>query len=170
MSRAAALAAVTLPNPNGITTRLGTLWEQSAAVLVLLPDWSLPASRLQLATLRDEEERFRLAGARIAAVGLGDRQQVRAAREAVGARFPVLVDEERLAYRTAGLAELSLVDLLQPGNVLAGLAALGAGSVPSLQRGGVFLFAPPNVERFARTDAGLGEPLPVAALREALGA
>ncbi|TMA58242.1 MAG: redoxin domain-containing protein [Deltaproteobacteria bacterium] len=58
--------------------------------------------REHVAQLREHEEAFRAAGARVAAVGLGDREYARAFREETGIGFPLLIDEERQEPRPAG--------------------------------------------------------------------
>jgi len=72
--------------------------------------------------LRAHESEFRQAGARLAAIGLGDAGYARAFREESGIGFPLLIDADRAAYRMAGLKKASLLHLLRRDN----FAALGA--------------------------------------------
>ena len=67
--------------------------------------------------MRTHETEFRHAGARLAAIGLGDAGYARAFREESGIGFPLLIDEERAAYRAAGLKKASLLHLLRRDNV-----------------------------------------------------
>jgi hypothetical protein len=51
--------------------------------------------------LRERETEFDRRGVRIAAIGLGDRNYAKFFREETGITFPLLIDEERQAYRAA---------------------------------------------------------------------
>ena len=113
--------------------------------------------------MREHEEAFRAAGARLAAVGLGDRAYARAFREETGIAFPLLIDEERRAYRAAGLRKASLLHLLRRDNVTARTRARQAGhrqhrlGQNPLQLGGSFVFGPGNVVRFAHVSETFGD-------------
>jgi len=123
--------------------------------------------------LREHEEAFRAAGARLAAIGLGDRNYARAFREETGIGFPLLIDEERRAYRAAGLRKASLLHLLRRDNMTARSRAREAGhrqhrlGQNPFQLGGSFVFAPGNIVRFAHVSETFGDN---AALGELLAA
>lgn len=124
--------------------------------------------------MRDHESAFRARGARVAAVGLGDRGRARAFRAETGIPFPLLVDEERTAYRAAGLRSASLLHLLRRDNATARRRARAAGHRQGrpgrnpLQLGGAFVFGPGDVDRYGRVSETFGDSAPVAALLAAL--
>jgi hypothetical protein len=123
--------------------------------------------------LREHEEEFRQAGAQLAVVGLGDRDYARAFREETGITFPLLIDEQRQAYRAAGLKKASLLHLLRRDNFAARKRAKEAGQRQHrlgrdpLQLGGSFVFVPGNVDRFAHVSQTFGDN---AAVEELLAA
>ena len=69
--------------------------------------------------MREHEAEFKHKGARIAAIGLGDMNYARFFREETGITFPLLIDEERRAYRVAGLGSATLLHLLRSDNAAA---------------------------------------------------
>lgn len=117
--------------------------------------------------MRGQEEEFRRVGAALAAVGLGDRHYARRFREEAGIGFPLLVDEERRAYRAAGLRKASLLHVLRPENARARGRAKGAGhrqhrlGKDPFQLGGSFVFAPGNVDLYAHLSETFGDNAPV---------
>ena len=121
--------------------------------------------------MRAHEEDFRKAGARLAAIGLGDPQYAQAFREETGIGFPLLIDERREAYRAAGLKKASLLHLLRRDNAVARKRARAGGhrqhklGKDPLQLGGSFVFGPGNVDRYAYVSRTLGDnPDPAALL------
>jgi hypothetical protein len=126
--------------------------------------------------LRAHESEFRQAGARLAAIGLGDAGYARAFREESGIGFPLLIDADRAAYRMAGLKKASLLHLLRRDNFAARKRAQAAGhrqhklGKDPLQLGGSFVFAPGNVDRFAHVSATFGDNAPVERLLAAVRA
>jgi len=124
--------------------------------------------------LRDHEQALRAAGARVAAIGMGDRAYAQAFREETGIGFPLLIDEERAAYRAAGLKRASLLHLLYRANGVARMRAKAAGhrqhklGPNPFQLGGSFVFGPGDVDRFAHVSATFGDNAEVAQLIEAL--
>lgn len=117
--------------------------------------------------MRGHEERFHRAGAALAAVGLGDRHYARRFREEAGIGFPLLLDEERRAYRAAGLRQANLLHLLRPGSFRARARARAAGhrqrrlGKDPFQLGGSFVFAPGNVDLYAHLSETFGDNAPV---------
>lgn len=178
MSRtlAASLAPITLPDPEGHPLRLGELWERSPAVLVFLRHYGCIFCRKHAAQLRAHEDDFRAAGARLAAIGLADRAYARTFRQETGIGFPLLVDEQREAYRVAGLGSASVLHLLYRKDIRARRQAraeghrqvrLGLGNNP-FQLGGSFVFGPGNVDRFAHVSTTFGDNADPSALLAAL--
>jgi hypothetical protein len=119
--------------------------------------------REHVAQLRDREAEFRAKGASLAAIGLGDRDYARHFRDEAGITFPLLVDEERQAYRAAELRSASLLHVLRRDNAhartrarAAGHRQLRTGRYP-FQLGGSFVFGPGNVDRFAHVSETFGD-------------
>ena len=126
--------------------------------------------------MRAHETDFRKAGARLAAIGLGDAGYARAFREESGIGFPLLIDEKRAAYRVAGLKKASLLHLLRRDNFAARKRAQAGGhrqhklGKDPLQLGGSFVFGPGNVDRFAHVSETFGDNAPVERLLAAVRA
>lgn len=105
--------------------------------------------------MREREDDFRKQGARLAAIGLGDRTYARLFREKSGITFPLLIDEDRQAYRAAGLRSASLLHLLRRDNFAARKRARAAGhrqhrtGKNPFQLGGSFVFAPGDRDLYA---------------------
>jgi hypothetical protein len=124
--------------------------------------------------LRDHEAELRAHGARAVAIGLGDVAYARAFRDEFGITFPLLVDAERQAYRAAGLRSATLLHVLRPDNIAAGLKARAAGhrqrrkGPNPFQLGGSFVFGPGDVDRYAHRSRTFGDNAPVSALLAAL--
>ncbi len=104
--------------------------------------------------MREHEPQFKDAGARLAAVGLGDRTYARYFREKVGISFPLLVDEQREAYRAVGLRKGSLLHVFRSDNAAGRKRARAAGHRQQrfgknpFQLGGSFVFGPGNVDLY----------------------
>jgi hypothetical protein len=113
--------------------------------------------------LRAHEQEFRAKGAGLATVGLGDPNYARLFREKTGITFPLLVDENREAYKTIGLRSASLLHLLRRDNMQARKRAKAAGhkqhrlGKDPFQLGGSFVFAPGNVDRFVHLSETFGD-------------
>jgi len=124
--------------------------------------------------LREHEQSFRDKGAALAAVGLGDRNYARIFREETGITFPLLIDEQRQAYRVAELRNANLLHLLRRDNAVARERARAAGhrqvklGQNPFQLGGSFVFGPGDVDRFAHISETFGDNAPVSALLAAL--
>ncbi len=113
--------------------------------------------------MREHESAFRDAGARLAAVGLGDRQYARFFREETGITFPLLIDEQREAYRAAGLRSANLLHVLRRDNTRARARARAGGhrqhrlGKNPFQLGGSFVFGPGDVDLFAHASETFGD-------------
>jgi alkyl-hydroperoxide reductase/thiol specific antioxidant family protein len=113
--------------------------------------------------LREHEADFKRAGAQLAAVGMGDRPYAQAFREETGIGFPLLIDEQRRAYRAASLKSASLLHLFYRANAAARTRAKQGGhhqhrlGQHPFQLGGSFVFAPGNVDRFAHVSTTFGD-------------
>jgi methylphosphotriester-DNA--protein-cysteine methyltransferase len=113
--------------------------------------------------LREHEQAFRSKGASLAAIGLGDRHYARVFREETGITFPLLIDEERGAYRLAELRSANLLHLLRGDNAESRKRARAAGhrqhkvGPNPFQLGGSFVFGPGDVDRFAHLSKTFGD-------------
>jgi len=113
--------------------------------------------------LREQQRAFESAGARLAAVGLGDSRYAGLFREETGITFPLLVDEERRAYRRARLPSASVLHLFRPENAAARTRAKNAGHRQHglgrnpFQLGGSFVFGPGNVDLFVHVAKTFGD-------------
>lgn len=113
--------------------------------------------------MRDHEPAFRGKGARLAAIGLGGLHYAQAFRAESGITFPLLVDEERQAYRAAGLRRASLIHLLRRDNSIARTRARVAGHRQQrlgknpFQLGGSFVFGPGNVDLYTHLSQTFGD-------------
>ena len=113
--------------------------------------------------MREHESEFREKGARLAAIGLGDLNYARAFREDTGITFPLLVDEQRQAYRVAGLGSASILHLLRRDNMTARKRARAAGNRQHklgrnpFQLGGSFVFGPNDRDLFAHVSQTFGD-------------
>ena len=124
--------------------------------------------------MRDHEQEIEAAGGRVAAVGLGDRRYARAFREETGIGFPLLVDEEREAYRALGLGSASLLHLFRRENARARARAKRGGhrqhalGKNPLQLGGSFVFEPGDRDAYVHVSETFGDNAPVEELIGAL--
>lgn len=124
--------------------------------------------------MRDHEEEIGRAGARVAAVGLGDRRYASAFKSETGIGFPLLIDERRQAYRAVGLKQGSMLHLLRPDNNKARKRAAAAGhrqrrlGKSPFQLGGSFVFGPGDVDLFAHVSETFGDNAPPGDLLEVL--
>ncbi|MBI3458268.1 MAG: AhpC/TSA family protein [Candidatus Rokubacteria bacterium] len=125
--------------------------------------------------MREHEQAFREAGAGLAVVGLGNRDDAQRFREETGITFPLLVDERREAYRAAGLRTASPLHLFRRDNAAARARARAGGQRQRrtgrhpFQLGGSFVFGPGNVDRYAHASETFGDNASPAALLAALG-
>jgi hypothetical protein len=113
--------------------------------------------------LRDHEQAFRDKGASVAAIGLGDRHYAQVLRAEAGIQFPLLIDEQRRAYRAAGLRSGSLLHSFRRDNLLARKRARAAGhrqhwfGKNPFQLGGSFVFGPGNVDLYMHISQTFGD-------------
>ncbi len=124
--------------------------------------------------MREHEAAFRRKGARLAAIGLGDAHYARLFRQETGIGFPLLLDEQRQAYRAAGLRSANLLHLLRRDNFAARGRARAAGhrqhklGQNPFQLGGSFVFAPGNLDRYVHLSRTFGDNASPADLLAAL--
>jgi hypothetical protein len=117
--------------------------------------------------LREHEQAFRERGVNLAAIGLGDANYARLFREDTGITFPLLIDEQRQAYRAAGLRNANLLHLLRSENKAARDRARSGGyrqhklGENPFQLGGSFIFGPGDVDRYVHASRTFGDNAPV---------
>lgn len=120
--------------------------------------------------MRKHEEKFREHGANLAAIGLGDRNYARLFREETGIDFPLLIDEQRVAYRAAGLRSANLLHMLRSENKVARDRARSGGyrqhklGQNPFQLGGSFVLGPGKVDRYVHVSQTFGDNAPIEAL------
>ena len=113
--------------------------------------------------MRTHEEKFKQAGATLAAIGLGDMNYARAFREETGITFPLLVDADRTAYRAAELKSGNLFHIFRRDNSEARARAKRAGhrqhrlGQDPFQLGASFVFAPGNRDLFVHLSRTFGD-------------
>ncbi len=126
--------------------------------------------------MRDHEQEINQAGARLAAIGLGDQGYAAAFGKQTGISFPLLVDEGRQAYRASGLTQASLLHLARRDNIRARKRAAAGGhrqrrlGKDPFQLGGSFVFGPGDVDLFAHVSETFGDNALVADLIAAIRA
>ena len=113
--------------------------------------------------MREHEDAFRTCGAQLAAIGLGDVGYARAFLKETGIGFPLLVDDERKAYRAAALRSGTFLHLLRRDNFAARKHARAAqhrqhrlGQHP-FQLGGSLVLAPGNVDLHVHVSETFGD-------------
>ncbi len=127
-----------------------------------------------MAQLREHEEQFKTLGARLAVVGLSDREHARKFRNETGIAFPLLVDDERRAYGAIDLKKGNIFQLISPANILARRRARAAGfkqhrmGKDPFQLGGSFVFGPGNVDIYSHVSKTFGDKAPIEALLAAI--
>ena len=113
--------------------------------------------------MRAFEDEFKKKGAHLAAVGLGDKKYASFFREKTKIDFPLLIDENREAYKAVGLKHASLLHLLRRDNMQARKRAQAAGhkqhrlGKDPFQLGGSFVFAPGNKDLFVHVSETFGD-------------
>jgi hypothetical protein len=124
--------------------------------------------------LRAHQQEFEKKGARLAAIGLGDVNYARLFREESGITFPLLIDEDRRAYRASGLPSASLLHIFRSDNAAARKRARAAGQRQHrlgknpFQLGASFVFGIGNIDRFAYLSKTFGDNAAISELLAAL--
>lgn len=124
--------------------------------------------------MRDHEDEFSRAGARLAAIGLGDAHYARTFRAETGITFPLFVDDDREAFRAADLRKGSLLHILRRDNLAARRRAKSAGhrqhrlGKDPFQLGASLVLAPGNVDRYIHVSETFGDNADPARLLEAV--
>ncbi len=125
--------------------------------------------------MREHQKDFEAAGARLAAIGLGDKTYAALFREETGITFPLLVDEHRLAYKAVDLKSANVLHLLRSDNAKARARAKAGGHEQHrlgqnvFQLGASFVFGPGNRDIFAHLSQTFGDNAAPATLLDAVG-
>src|SRR5260370_33932651 len=121
---------------------------------------------VQVVELGVHELEFQKLGARLAVVGLSDREHARKFRDETGIACPLLVDDERRAYGAIDLKKGNIFQLISPANVRARRQAKAAGfrqhrmGKDPFQLGGSFVFGPGNVDIYSHVSKTFGDIAP----------
>jgi AhpC/TSA antioxidant enzyme len=113
--------------------------------------------------LRAHQASFNDASAQLAAIGLGDLRYAGIFQEETGITFPLLVDENRLAYQAAELKSANPLHLLRRDNAKARARAKAAGHHQHglgdnpFQLGGSFVFDSENRDIFVHLSETFGD-------------
>jgi len=113
--------------------------------------------------LREHQQAFLNKGASLAAISLGDRNYARIFQEETGIDFPLLIDEQRQAYKLANLGVANVLHLLRSDNFKSRNRARAAGhrqhkfGLNPFQLGGSFIFGPGNIDHFAHLSKTFGD-------------
>ncbi len=116
--------------------------------------------------MREHQSEFDRKGAGLAAIGLGDAHYARAFREESGIKFPLLIDEQREAYRALELKKANLFHLFWNVNSLGRKRAKASGhrqhkmGKEPFQLGGSFVFGPGNVDHFVHISETFSDNAP----------
>jgi hypothetical protein len=113
--------------------------------------------------LREHQQAFLNKGASLAAISLGDRSYARIFQEETGIDFPLLIDEQRQAYKLANLGVANVLHVLRSDNFKSRNRARAAGhrqhkfGLNPFQLGGSFIFGPGNIDHFAHLSKTFGD-------------
>ena len=124
--------------------------------------------------MREHQPQFNEAGAQLAAIGLGDRRYASIFREETAITFPLLIDEQRLAYRAAELKTGNVLHVLRADNADARSRARAEGhrqhrlGQNPFQLGGSFVFAPGNRDLYTHVSRTFGDNAPMQELLRAV--
>ena len=126
--------------------------------------------------MREHEAEFSHKGARIVAIGLGDKNYGHLFREETGITFPLLIDEERIAYRVAELGVGNLFHIFRADNMAARRKAKKSGHRQHMdklgrnpfQLGGSFVFSPDNRDLYAHVSKTFGDNASISELLAAI--
>jgi hypothetical protein len=124
--------------------------------------------------LREHEAEFKDVGASLAAIGLGDANYARLFQQETGIDFPLLIDENRLAYQAARLKSGNILHIFRRDNSAARSQARAGGyrqhrtGKNPFQLGGSFVFAPGNRDLYAHLSKTFGDNASIEALLAAV--
>ena len=113
--------------------------------------------------MREHQQDFRDKRASLSAISLGDLHYARIFQEETGIDFPLLIDEQRQAYKIANLGVANVLHVVRGDNFNSRKRARAAGhrqhrlGLNPFQLGGSFIFGPGNIDRFAHLSKTFGD-------------
>ena len=113
--------------------------------------------------MREHQSEFNQTGATLAAIGLGDLRYARLFRDETDITFPLFVDSERIAYKTAELKSGNLFHVFFGTNSKARARAKADGfrqhrlGRDPFQLGASFIFGPGNRDLFVHLNRTFGD-------------
>jgi peroxiredoxin len=157
------LEELVLQDDEGRDVRLGDLWSDRPAALILLRHYGCVFCRQHAVELHRARSEFEEAGVSMAAIGHGTPQQAAEFRRRQGVDIPLLVDPERRSYELTGAKVATIGELFAPRVVARGakytlLSRIKQGSIvvhqgriigSIAQLGGVLVIAPDGSVRYA---------------------
>ena len=126
--------------------------------------------------MRRHQSEIEKAGARIVAIGTGNRQFATAFVHDEAIRFPVLIDDEAAAAKAIELGRTSALGLLKPSVIAGRRRAAAAGHKQKrlgerpMQLGATLVVAPGGDVLYAHMDSDVADHAPIEEVLAALGA
>jgi peroxiredoxin len=171
------LESIVLTDQHGERVRLGDMWQDKPAVLVFLRHYGCVFCRHYATMLHHDRQKFEAQGLRLAVVGQGTPAHAREFQRAQSVELPLLVDEDREAYRAAGTkvgtlnevfglrslrkgARWTITSRIRQGSIAVHQSRTIGGSTAQL--GGVLVIAPDSSVRYAHLSELSGDDPPVA--------
>ena len=173
-SDASVLEDVVLNDYEGHPVRLGDLWTERPAVLVLVRHFGCVFCRQMAVDIHRHRHRFDEADVELAVIGFGTPEHAREFRRMQNVDLKLLVDPDRKVYELVGAKVATLKELIGPRQLLRGLKAtiisrLKQGSIAvhqgkilghAAQLGGVLVIAPDGSVRYAYLSEESGDNPP----------
>jgi peroxiredoxin len=130
-------------DPDGRRVQLSSHWRDQPAVVVFLRYFGCPFCQAQVVALRRDEHLFRASGALLVLVGHGHHEDAVAFLQARRVPFPLLLDPDRSSYRSYGLTQGKVMQVLSPRVALPWLRAeMSAETRQRGLKGGSFMQMP----------------------------
>jgi peroxiredoxin len=153
------LSALSLPDPEGTSHRLGDLWQDRPVVVVFLRHFGCLHCREHAAELADRYDDLQRQGIELVAIGTGDQRYAGAFVRDEHIPYLVLVDDDAKAAQAASVQVASWYRLLHPTTWAATVAAWKRGhrihqpGKRVTQLGATFVFGPGDQVRYRHVDA-----------------
>src|SRR5438874_8242667 len=112
-----------LLDPGGVAVSLASHWRDRPAVLVFLRYFGCPFCQMHVVVLREEQHRFRDAGATVVLIGQGSPEEGARFREEKRVPFACLLDPGRASYEAYGLGRGTIPQVFGPRVAVPFLAA-----------------------------------------------
>jgi peroxiredoxin len=169
-------ADLTVLSTSGAPVRLGDLWAERPALLVLVRHYGCQFCRMQLADLREAWPRIEAAGVQPIVIGNGTPLMAEAFAEETGLAVPLYTNPGREVYAALGTKRPGRLALLNPLIYWRGFLAVLRGFLPkrvqgdAAQLGGVFLVRPGGEMPYAYRSDLAGDHPSAAELLRVVGA